>query len=384
MKDSTCILPWIHLSTLPTGEIAPCCLYAQDYERPIGDFWNSEEMQTLREQHWKGEKPEGCKACWEREAAGLESKRQIDNERFGHLMHRTGRKIAKKPPIYLDLKLGNICNLKCRICNSRFSSTWAAEDIKFEKNRTLIPSAVYQKKGSWIENDQTFWDYLYEIIDGLEAIDFYGGEPFMTPKHWDFLHDCIKRGIAKNIDIHYNTNGTIFPKDPEIWQEFKSVSISCSIDDIKKRYEYERHPAKWIETEINAKKFQELEYVNFSLCPTVSILNVYYLPELIEWAESNGMNYHFNMLQGPTHFNIRVLPVWAKEKIRSKLSREIFKPILSLMGEEAAEDAKYFDHFFAMNVAEIDKRRKESFIRTFPELYRVLKRPPPKHKELFI
>jgi MoaA/NifB/PqqE/SkfB family radical SAM enzyme len=347
------------------------------------EFWNSKEMQDLREQHWKGEKPEGCKACWKREDAGLESKRMTDNQRFGHLMHRSGRKVMKKPPAYLDLKLGNICHLKCRICSPRFSSTWAAEDIKFEKNRTLIPAVVYQEKGAWIDNP-TFWNWLYSIIDDLEAIDFYGGEPFMTAKHWDFLHDCIRRGIAKNIDIHYNTNGTIFPKDPEIWKEFKSVSIACSIDDIEKRYEYERHPAKWSTTETNAKRFQELEYVNFSICPTVSILNVYYLPELIDWAEQNGMNYYFNMLERPYHFNIRILPEWAKKKIKDKLTRKEFEPVLNLMGEEAAEDAKYFDHFFALNIAEIDKRRGESFIKTFPELYSILKRPPAEPQELFL
>ena len=34
---------------------------------------------------------------------------------------------------FLDLKLGNICNLKCRICGSWSSSKWASELIDYYK-----------------------------------------------------------------------------------------------------------------------------------------------------------------------------------------------------------------------------------------------------------
>ena len=30
---------------------------------------------------------------------------------------------------FVDLKLGNLCNLKCRICGSWSSSKWAKEEI---------------------------------------------------------------------------------------------------------------------------------------------------------------------------------------------------------------------------------------------------------------
>ena len=41
----------------------------------------------------------------------------------------------------LDLKLGNICNSKCRICTSFASSQWAKEEIAIDpkrKNRYLL------------------------------------------------------------------------------------------------------------------------------------------------------------------------------------------------------------------------------------------------------
>ena len=51
------------------------------------------------------------------------SKRMISNIKFGV-------DTTKKNLKFLDLKLGNICNLKCRICGSWSSSKWAQEEIK--------------------------------------------------------------------------------------------------------------------------------------------------------------------------------------------------------------------------------------------------------------
>ena len=34
-----------------------------------------------------------------------------------------------KKLMFLDLKLGNICNLKCRICGAWSSNKWAQEEV---------------------------------------------------------------------------------------------------------------------------------------------------------------------------------------------------------------------------------------------------------------
>jgi hypothetical protein len=45
-------------------------------------------------------------------------------------------------------------------------------------------------------------------------------------------------GIAGQVEIHYNTNGTQYPDGAEdIWQHFKTVEIAFSIDDVEGRFE---------------------------------------------------------------------------------------------------------------------------------------------------
>ena len=35
---------------------------------------------------------------------------------------------------FIDFKLGNVCNLKCRICGSWSSSKWAQEELDYGEN----------------------------------------------------------------------------------------------------------------------------------------------------------------------------------------------------------------------------------------------------------
>ena len=60
-------------------------------------------------------------------------------------------------------------------------------------------------------------DYMYRYLFfyGKEYkklyFEFTGGEPFMIQEHFDMLQGLVDRGIAHNVEIHYNTNGTHWP-----------------------------------------------------------------------------------------------------------------------------------------------------------------------------
>jgi MoaA/NifB/PqqE/SkfB family radical SAM enzyme len=86
------------------------------------DIQNSDHMRTLREQFLAGEKPQTCRRCWMEERAGRTSKRMHTLDRMKHMGISSDWTADAKPLMFLDLKLGNICNLKCRICGSWSSS----------------------------------------------------------------------------------------------------------------------------------------------------------------------------------------------------------------------------------------------------------------------
>ena len=372
------------MATSPDGQIKPCCLYRKKFQTNLQGFWNSGSMQLIRDGHLKGEEIPGCESCWKLEKAGIKSKRQTDNERFEYLKSRVKGQIAESPPAYLDIKLSNLCNLKCRICGIGNSSTWAVEEFKRLKDAApekRIPVKMALESRKWIEGNNEFWDYLDSISGEVNFFDFTGGEPFMIPEHWDFLKTCVDKKIASNISLHYNTNATIFPEAFALWKSFKDVEIMCSIDDIENRFEYQRHPAKWDIVEDNIRAFRDLDFIRVQLCTTVSIYNLYYLPELIQWAKSQTLYYWFNILHTPLHYNIKVLTPEVKKEVEEKLKKiPELEPILNFMySEDLSKNYKSFFDNYQMR----DKIRNESYQKTFPEFYKILN-PTPEWKELFI
>ena len=51
-----------------------------------------------------------------------------------------------------------------------------------------------------------------DILPDIKYFEFTGGEPWMIKQHFDLLQRAVDQGFARDIDIHYNTNATQFPK----------------------------------------------------------------------------------------------------------------------------------------------------------------------------
>ena len=116
--------------------------------------------------------------------------------------------------------------------------------------------------GAWVRQNQKFWQEIDYLVDQIRYLEFTGGEPFMIEEHFNLLQRIVDKGIASNIEIHYNTNGTHFPEHAEkIWSHFKTVEIAFSIDDVGPRFEYQRANALWYEVNVNIQKFKELTAV---------------------------------------------------------------------------------------------------------------------------
>ena len=137
------MLPWISLETSPIGTARPCCMaheeitdsQGQKYDlnqHTLQEIYSSDYMQNLRRQFRGGERPTTCDRCWEEESAGRTSKRMHTQVRLKELYPQVDFDNDQPDQLwFIDLKLGNICNLKCRICGSWSSSKWAEEELAY-------------------------------------------------------------------------------------------------------------------------------------------------------------------------------------------------------------------------------------------------------------
>ena len=395
--DRFCVLPWVSLETSPVGTVRPCCLAEDELVDNAGEKFNlatakftaiqnSNSMKELRQQFINQEQPQTCRKCWREERSGRTSKRMHTLDRLKHMLaHETTWTVDAKPLMFLDLKLGNICNLKCRICGSWSSSTFATEElanIKFENRKS---SHHYQmlKQGAWPRENSTFWQEIDQVVDHIEYIEFTGGEPLMIPEHFDLLQGLIDRGIAGNIEIHYNTNGTQYSESAaDIWQHFKTVEIAFSVDDVGARFEYQRSNAVWAEVEDNIARFKQLrdQYPNIRLqvCSTVNVFNVYYLEELAHWNYRQGFDYiYWNMMHEAYYFSISALPERAKAAITTQLrscgsvsdaAQQEFNRIVDFMNAGVGLDGSNM----CREIANLDRRRDQNLALVEPEFAKLI------------
>jgi len=385
--DKFCVLPWVSLETSPIGTTRPCCLAEDEIKDEDGNKYslmttdlnvvhNSEYMRKLRQEFLDGKKPQTCRKCWNEERSGRTSKRMHTIDRLKHIVTDTKWTQDAKPLVFIDFKLGNICNLKCRICGSWSSSTFAAEEVSFEGKDSFHYQML--KDGAWPRRNQRFWQDIDSLMDQVRYLEFTGGEPFMIQEHFDLLQRMVDRGIASNVEIHYNTNGTQFPKHAEsIWKHFKLVEIAFSIDDVGPRFEYQRANAVWAEVNDNMDQFEAMRdrntNIQLQVCSTVNVFNVMYLEGLANWIDQRSFDFvYWNMLHEARHHSVSTLPERAKELVSNRLmSSQVsdfhmkeFVNIVDFIQAGTSLDGKEL----RKSVAEVDRRRSQDLRTHHPEL----------------
>jgi MoaA/NifB/PqqE/SkfB family radical SAM enzyme len=291
--------------------------------------------------------------------------------------------------VFLDLKLGNICNLKCRICGSWSSSSFATEELQFLTPEKKKESFHYQmlRAGAWPRENEQFWGEIARVLDQIRYIEFTGGEPFMIQQHFDMLQGIVDLGIAHQVEIHYNTNGTSYPeRGPAIWRHFKTVEIALSIDDVGARFEYQRTNADWMQVQENIQRFRELRgnhtNIQLQVCTTVNVFNVAYLEAVANWIDLQGFDFvYWNMMHEAYYFSISTLPQEAKDTITLRLqtaqvserNRLEFNNIIEFMQRGVSLDGRVL----RMKVEDLDWKRKQDLRTDHPELAEAIGYPGP-------
>jgi len=395
VSKTFCSLPWMHLATHPHGRVTPCCVSdhvggqnrARNYvngtwkhltlnKDSINDVMNSDYFKEIRLQLLDDKIPHACRRCFQEEAAGVRSKRIEENYKHGYTEERA-RSITKDDGEidvqfkFIELRLGNICNLRCRTCNPVSSSNWVIEYSKLQSELKFVTQ--YDKDildVSWTESD-AFWEDLLDHSTELELIYINGGEPTLAEKHWGYLQRLIDRGLNKQVTLWYNINVTNLPdKLLEIWKQFKNVQVTCSIDDLLERNEYIRTGTKWDVVMRNLDKLQAQTWLSPTVCQTISWMNIYYIKEFYDFMNSRGLHVHLNTVHDPMFLSPNILPLNAKKAVQDKNAG---------MGNWAwvqkILDEPYNEELFSKGIIYnkwLDTSRKTEFKTVFPEWFTIL------------
>jgi sulfatase maturation enzyme AslB (radical SAM superfamily) len=265
----------------------------------------------------------------------------------------------------LDLKPGNTCNFKCRICNPVRSSLFDQEHRKHHQ--------ISIKKLNWAEDTTETIDEILGLLPSLSNIDMYGGEPFLIKPLLNLVKTAVAHGHAKNIRLHYNSNGSVYPEDfIDYWKHFKHIDIQFSIDNTGKRFELERG-GSWDQVDSNIRKLVSLELPNvkIGIMPAISIMNIFYIDEVLNWANDLGLDVNPLYVTDPAGFDLKNLTADARNLINSKFKNHpwpAIQSILNYINSTPVSDGREF-----INLCQyFDSMRDQSFQQSHPEISKAM------------
>lgn len=444
-NKSWCPLPWSSVNIRNNGDYRVCCHANTSKTRGIlkdGDsvsynaskddiesVRNSPMLKDLRKMMLNNERSEICVRCNREDDAGVNSRRAYERRDRAHaitiemaeqMTNNDGSINTKDFPVdYVDVRFGNLCNLKCRMCSPTDSNVFYKEHFETEGPKFYDTTGWVNLKKvgnkvavdgydpySWFQNQQ-FWQDIENYIGEITEIHMAGGEPFLIDEHYTFLEKFITAGTSKNVKLIYNSNIVTIPERAwKIWENFKLVKLGISIDGYDKVNEYIRFPSKWstITKNINLIEESNANIVAW-IATTVQAYNIYYLPELLKWRIENdfkrinaGDQYPFvspHPLHTPRYFNIKVFPKSVKMAIEDRLNdfyfgwfkdylpnfrkekqdiydRQMRKLLDSYISMMNAEDWSEHLYLFFKETERMDKYRGQSFADALPELYELL------------
>lgn len=372
-----CVAPFLSTMQTPYGKTSPCAYGVTEWE--LGHLdpkqrWEFDQLNEFRMQYAQDQIPSPCIKCVNEELAGKQSLRQRMLEWFPNSYENfilNGK--WQQGPQLISTKVSNVCNLACRSCAAWDTNYYHREGLHYQK-----------EYGTTLQNGNRFIARLppkhtdYSKFDGIAnnvvKLEFYGGETLLNHTHFEFLEYLIACNQSKNVTIFYSTNCTqpITDRFRKIWSAFQKIEFSFSIDHIEKKFEYLRWPATWDTVERNINDMLNLPNemnteFSFVVSPCCTINNVYYIDEVIEWANRTVGHSYINMVADPNYLAAHIAPQSVKQAILDHVKSPEVRGFLQIKPYNEHEWKKWL-----IWTKRQDLYRKQNFAETFPEFYKII------------
>lgn len=431
VSPTFCLAKWHHTTIyLHTGD-THSCYHPSPHKIGINEIKNNpsalHNTLTKKKERAKmliGEKPEGCKYCWNVESLGSDhiSDRMIRNEsiykpeRMNEILNNSWDFDVN--PEYVELAFSNECNFKCGYCHPMASSSFHNEIKKHGpytnvKNHRLDVDwfkPIAEDENPYIK---AWWEWWPELSKTLNILRITGGEPLMHRSTWrlfDLLREDPKPHLELNLNSNLGVKTSLVEKLAENVKELiddnkiKNFKLFSSLDSWGKRAEYIRTGLDTELWEKNLETYIATTNAPVSIMCTFSILSVTSFTEFLQKVLDWRAKYQSTLNPGGYGRRIRFDTPYLKEPLQYDmmiLPKEEFLPyfdkILQFINDnkddhdptkftelEYQKFRRVRDYFATVSYdeervkegridfynwfIEFDRRRNVNFLDTFPEM----------------
>ena len=310
MSKVFCDKPFNHNYIHPNGKMRLCCTTVQDLptdnnynlfdanKHSINDYWNSNRMKEIRRKMIAGEKIRDCERCYKQEEQGAESLRSTQGMNkyiVGTLPDGTYQESANS----MQIQLGNICNLKCKMCSQMYSHMHGMETKEIGEQDPKWLHWVKEQganvnnwtnelgiKQEWYKNKEFKLKMFEHISKNITQLNVIGGEPTLIPEFYELFEYCDQQGTlgSKNVTIVTNLTNTN-PRLTKWLPKLKEWTIWASVDGVGERTEYIRYPSNWNKVLESLEFYRNLLGTNgkITLSPAIQLLNIDQLDDIAQW-----------------------------------------------------------------------------------------------------
>lgn len=346
-NKSYCRVPFDSVTVSPTGRMQLCCdaqwtggsekTKVKDIDS-IQQWFDGEYLTSVREKMQKGQLLPDCRVCYKKEKLHGASARTYRNTRYFKDHNDLEEHSLKK----INLKIGNKCNLKCKMCFPYASSElwkewqelgWNTKDKDPNKETSWkYYDGYFEEDYSWPKNRSNM-DKIKEAVAKCEWLHVTGGEPMINPEFFDLLKYCVENDTAKDIVLDVTTNATkIHPRFFDLAKQFKHLSLTVSMDGVGKTYEYVRYPADYNSVYKNIVRYNEFvkSLGGESKLVFNFVLQVWNLHNTIDVIKALGplavnsaeVSVNIEELEDPTFMQWKMLPAEYVKAVIKQIAKE--------------------------------------------------------------
>ena len=344
-------------------------------------FWTGETMQNIRKEFLDGKMPESCDwwcGGWEREGIYHKSDRidfirryelEMGTEELQEVewcpIHGT---VEYSKPVDLDLRSSKLCNLKCRSCNSLWSTEIEKEvlenpEIQKWSHWDMVTTSEHSMKKA----KQINWeDPNFDVISNLDfskvfRLKMSGGESLIDPRVYTIIKKIVDGGHAAKMRLHFITNCTSLPhRIYKLLTEFKEISFNISVDGVGDTDDFLREGANgkhhWEEKQEVFHRIFTLPNLKWAgimhVWQPVSAFQVkknvkWFLEGSRQYSKHNGVT--FNPIVDPWYLSVSWLDDDHKDYVRQQIQECITEYAMT------PEEIKWFD----LAWSQLDKTQDE-------------------------
>ena len=325
-SDTFCLAPWVHSTVAVDTKLIPCCVSNAAHTSSYHDYltwWTGAEMATLRKDLANGVKNTNCQTCWKTEELGKESLRQGYNKLFrpytdfDMLRHNISNDNFENIPLPTtwELDVGNLCNLKCIMCDPIRSNKILDEVLdnisKFKDFPLINQQAKSVLQQNWTETDSGT-HFLDLIRPQMKWLKIQGGEALTVKSIRGFIESLD----GENITLSITTNGTVLDQRLlTALSRFKKVEISISVEAIGDANDVIRYGSNWETIKKNINLLNQQPNISVQLNHVLQNTSVLFLPRVLEFAEQNDLHLCLLLLTSPSYMSLSSIPSHHVDKL---------------------------------------------------------------------